>query len=91
MRRAAAKTLSALVSEYPQLLDSTYPAASQALLARFREREEAVKLDAFTTLVDLIHQVAPATGYKHRAVACVCPLNRILFHPSHLQLFFVSA
>ena len=57
VRRAAAKCLSAVITEYPNLLQDIYAKASQSLIARLREREENVKLDVFNSFVDLIRQV----------------------------------
>lgn len=57
VRRAAARALSAVVTENPGSLQDIYAQASQALTSRFREREENVKVDVFNTLVDLVRQV----------------------------------
>lgn len=57
VRRAAAKCLSAVITEYPNLLQDIYAKASQSLIGRLREREENVKLDVFNSFVDLIRQV----------------------------------
>lgn len=57
VRRAATKLLSAIITGYPNLLAELYPNARSALTARFREREETVKIDTFNALVDLIRQV----------------------------------
>ena len=64
VRRAAAKTMAAIIDEYPSLLGDIYPQASQQLVARFREREENIKADVFSTFVDLIHQVLSCQACK---------------------------
>ena len=57
VRRASSKCLSAIISSYPDLIDEVYPELSPPLLARFREREENVKMDVFNTFTDLLRQV----------------------------------
>ena len=57
VRRAATKALSAIIAAYPNLLQELYTSSSRALTARFKEREETVKVDAFNVFVDLIRQV----------------------------------
>ncbi|KAK9816878.1 hypothetical protein WJX72_006469 [[Myrmecia] bisecta] len=57
VRRAAAKALSAILTSYPDLLADLYPQASPLLLARFREREENVKMDIFNTFMDLVRGI----------------------------------
>ncbi len=57
VRRAASKCLSAVINSYPDLIDEVYPELCSPLLARFREREENVKMDIFNTFTDLLRQV----------------------------------
>ena len=57
VRRAAAKTIAAVITSFPDLLTATYLTVVPALLARFREREEAVKADVFATFVTMLQQV----------------------------------
>jgi cullin-associated NEDD8-dissociated protein 1 len=59
VRRAAAKCMVAILGNYLDALNSLYPIASRALLARFREREENVKADVLNAFVVLLHQVQP--------------------------------
>ena len=59
VRRAAAKCLVAIFSNYPDLLPTLYPSAFPALVARFREREESVKMDIFSAFSTLVQQVGP--------------------------------
>ncbi|KAK9861770.1 hypothetical protein WJX84_007141 [Apatococcus fuscideae] len=62
VRRASSKCLSAIINSYPDLIDEVYPELSPPLLARFREREENVKMDIFNTYTDLLRQVANTSG-----------------------------
>lgn len=57
VRRAATKALSAVIAAYPNLLQELYKSSSHALTARFKEREETVKVDAFNVFVELVRQV----------------------------------
>lgn len=57
VRRSAAKCLVAIISNYTDLLRSLYPKISPLLVARFKEREESVKLDVFNAFIELLHQV----------------------------------
>lgn len=68
VRRAAARTLTAIVSTFPQLLDTIYSQVQAPLLARFKEREEAVKSDIFAAVVALVHQVGEVSSYNKAPV-----------------------
>eukprot|EP00899_Mesostigma_viride_P020190 jgi/Mesvir1/28172/Mv04732-RA.1 len=61
VRRGAAKCLSALITSRPEMLHDMYDKALPELIARFREREENVKLDVFQTFIDLLRQTADVT------------------------------
>ncbi|CAM6099751.1 unnamed protein product [Calypogeia fissa] len=61
VRRAAAKTLSAIISSRPELLGTLYNKASPKLIERFREREENVKIDVFNAFIDLLRQTGSVT------------------------------
>ena len=58
VRRAAAKTVAAVVVSYPQLLPQTFAGGCPVLVARFREREENVKADVFSTFSQLLQQAS---------------------------------
>jgi cullin-associated NEDD8-dissociated protein 1 len=58
VRRAAAKLLSSLVLSRPDRLEELLPKYAPALIGRFAEREENVKMDVFATFNDLMMQVA---------------------------------
>jgi len=57
IRRSAAKLLTVMFSTYVDLLLALYPKAGPLLVARFKEREENVKIDIFSAFVVLVHQV----------------------------------
>ena len=57
VRRAAAKAVSAVIHSFPELLPNIFSQAAPALVGRFREREETVKADIFSTFTDLLRQV----------------------------------
>eukprot|EP00798_Chlamydomonas_sp_ICE-L_P008749 gene8749-33610_t len=57
VRRASAKVLSAIITAYPDSLAETYRSCGEALIGRFREREENVLHDVFTAFIDLVRQV----------------------------------
>lgn len=56
VRRAATKLLSACISTRSDLLSSFYRTISPALIARFSEREETVKVEIWATYTTLIAQ-----------------------------------
>eukprot|EP00298_Acanthocystis_sp_HF-20_P014341 c20735_g3_i1.p1 GENE.c20735_g3_i1~~c20735_g3_i1.p1 ORF type:complete len:1246 (-),score=552.88 c20735_g3_i1:2007-5744(-) len=56
IRRASCHAISSILISRPDLLQSICPSVSAALLSRFSEREESVKLDVFHTFIDLIRQ-----------------------------------
>lgn len=58
VRRAAAKTVAAVVISFPELLPQTFQGACPVLVARFREREENVKADVLTTFCQLLQQAS---------------------------------
>eukprot|EP00192_Tetraselmis_astigmatica_P000226 CAMPEP_0117662728 /NCGR_PEP_ID=MMETSP0804-20121206/8205_1 /TAXON_ID=1074897 /ORGANISM="Tetraselmis astigmatica, Strain CCMP880" /LENGTH=1235 /DNA_ID=CAMNT_0005469641 /DNA_START=95 /DNA_END=3802 /DNA_ORIENTATION=- len=57
VRRAAAKCLAAIITNYQDLLPNLYPKACPELVTRFKEREENVKADIFATFTDLLRVV----------------------------------
>ena len=58
VRRAAAKVLSAIILSRPDKLPGLFPVVAPALIGRFKEREESVKMDVFATFNDLLLQAA---------------------------------
>lgn len=60
VRRAASKCLVAIFNNYGDMLPTLYRSACPALVGRFKEREENVKLDIFGAFIVLVHQVSAA-------------------------------
>jgi len=54
IRRASAKCLSAIITTRSEMLQQMYKKVAPQLVARFKEREESVKIDVFGTFVDLL-------------------------------------
>ncbi|XP_022929375.1 cullin-associated NEDD8-dissociated protein 1 [Cucurbita pepo subsp. pepo] len=61
VRRAAAKCLSALIVSRPEMLSRLYEEACPKLIDRFKEREENVKMDVFSTFIELLRQTGNVT------------------------------
>lgn len=59
VRRAAAKCLEAVIATRHEMLDEFYRTVSPALIARFKEREENVKVDILQAYVALLRQTKP--------------------------------
>lgn len=60
VRRASAKCLEAVVATRHEMLTEFYRVISPALIARFKEREENVKVDIFHAYMALLRQTRPA-------------------------------
>jgi len=56
VRRASSKTIAAIISTRPELLQDIYQTVAPVLISRFNEREENVKLDIFNTFRELLKQ-----------------------------------
>ncbi|OQR84838.1 Cullin-associated NEDD8-dissociated protein [Achlya hypogyna] len=54
VRRAALRVMSAIITTRPELLDTLYAQYSEPLVARFKEREESVRIDVFAVFSDLL-------------------------------------
>lgn len=61
VRRAASKCLSAIIISRPEMLSKMYLEACPKLIERFREREENVKMDVFSTFIELLRQTGNVT------------------------------
>lgn len=58
VRRSSTKCLAAIITTRIDLIHDIYTQAAPVLIARFKEREENVKLDIFRTFIDLLRQTA---------------------------------
>eukprot|EP01114_Cavostelium_apophysatum_P003685 TRINITY_DN1379_c0_g1_i2.p1 TRINITY_DN1379_c0_g1~~TRINITY_DN1379_c0_g1_i2.p1 ORF type:complete len:1235 (-),score=414.71 TRINITY_DN1379_c0_g1_i2:42-3746(-) len=56
VRRSSTKCLSVVITTRPEMLQDIYSKVAPVLIARFREREENVKLDVFNAFIDLLKQ-----------------------------------
>ncbi|KFQ21157.1 Cullin-associated NEDD8-dissociated protein 1, partial [Merops nubicus] len=65
VRRSAAKCLEAIVSTRHDLLQDFYNTLSPVLISRFKEREENVKADIFSTYISLLKQTLPMQSWLH--------------------------
>ncbi|NXN92906.1 CAND1 protein, partial [Rhinopomastus cyanomelas] len=69
VRRSAAKCLEAIVSSRHDLLEDFYKTLSPVLISRFKEREENVKADIFSTYISLLKQTLPIQSWLHTSEA----------------------
>lgn len=60
VRRASAKCLEAVIATRHEMLMEFYKTISPALISRFKEREENVKVDIFHAYVALLRQTRPS-------------------------------
>ena len=54
VRKAAVKVLAAIVTSRPDMVDTTYSKCADVLVARFKEREENVRLDVVACYTELL-------------------------------------
>lgn len=74
VRRAAAKLAAALISQYTDMLPEVYKRLARPLVARFNEREEAVRPDIYDAYIDLLHAVAAsASSSTIKLLSCDVP------------------
>ncbi|XP_053576746.1 cullin-associated NEDD8-dissociated protein 1 [Bombina bombina] len=64
VRRSAAKCLESLVSSRMDLLPEFYRTVAPAIVLRFKEREENVKVDIFSAYIALLRQTRSAQSWK---------------------------
>ena len=76
VRRAAAKSLQAIIESYPDVLKDIYPKAATALIGRFKEREENVKSDIFQTFAELVKQIG-TTARRYESADPSKPINQL--------------
>lgn len=84
VRRSAAKCLVAIINSYSDLLSSLYPKVSPLLVARFKEREESVKIDVFHAFIELLHQVSPSN------IRCPVNTENIQQSSEHQHIFLIT-
>jgi len=58
VRKGSSRCLAALIQTRPEMLKDIYEKIAPVLIARFKEREENVKLDIFATFSELVKQTA---------------------------------
>lgn len=68
VRRAALRVLTAVITTRPELLESLYASYSAQLIARFKEREENVRIDVFAVFTELLRATRRALP---AATACL--------------------
>jgi cullin-associated NEDD8-dissociated protein 1 len=56
VRRSASKVLAALIETRHDLLSQIYQTVAPALISRFKEREESVRVDVLQTFIVLLRQ-----------------------------------
>jgi len=62
VRKSSSRCLAAIIRTRPEMLFDLYNKVAPALVTRFVEREENVKLDVFNTFVALLQQTQLITG-----------------------------
>ncbi|XP_075039823.1 cullin-associated NEDD8-dissociated protein 1-like isoform X1 [Mixophyes fleayi] len=67
VRRSAAKCLETLISARPDLLSEFYRTAAPAIILRFKEREENVKVDIFSAYIALLRQTRCSLNWRQGA------------------------
>lgn len=64
VRKAAARDVAALIRAYPGHLATFYGPVAKALISRFAEDEDNVRMEALSTFLTLLHQTAALSGSK---------------------------
>ena len=64
VRKAASKTISAIISTRQELLNTIATTVAPVLVNRFKEREETVKIDIFKTFENYLKQVHYASSLR---------------------------
>lgn len=75
VRRASAKCLEAIVSTRHEMLLQFYTTVSPQLIARFKEREENVKVDIFNAYTALLRQSRPSMAARTSAASAAAALT----------------
>lgn len=69
VRRAAAKTLTTVVNNYPDCTSLLYRNMSAAVIKRFIEKEDSVRLDIFNIIVCLLKQTQLNSGSASMSIS----------------------
>jgi len=78
VRRSTAKCLSEIINTRPDLLQEMYQKVAPVLITRFKEREENVKLDIFSTFVDLLKQTNNLSKRNPELKSLSAPLRELV-------------
>lgn len=62
VRRASSKLLASVIATRPELLSEMYNTVAPALIRRFSEREESVRVDILNTFIELVKQTGKTGG-----------------------------
>ncbi|TPX40273.1 hypothetical protein SeLEV6574_g06705 [Synchytrium endobioticum] len=62
VRRASSKLLASIIATRPELLSEMYITVAPALIKRFSEREESVRVDVLSTFIELVKQTGKSCG-----------------------------
>ncbi|XP_018410749.1 PREDICTED: cullin-associated NEDD8-dissociated protein 1-like [Nanorana parkeri] len=69
VRRSATKCLESLITARPDLLPQFYKMAAPTIILRFKEREENVKSDIFSTYIALLRQTRASQSWRQNVEA----------------------
>jgi len=78
VRRSATKCISVVITTRPELLQQVYVTIAPVLIGRFSEREENVKLDIFSSFVDLLKQTNFVSKRHPELEALNVPLRQLV-------------
>lgn len=68
VRKSAVKVISAIISARPELLEGIYKDCADHLIARFKEREENVRLDVIATFNNLLQMTLNVVSSNARGI-----------------------
>lgn len=78
VRRSSVKCLDVVIQTRTELLPLIYEKIAPVLIGRFKEREENVKLEIFTTFVDLLKQTGFVAKRNPEIAGIVSPLRELV-------------
>lgn len=77
VRKASAKVLAALIRAYPSAVSTFYGPTAKALISRFAEDEDNVRMECLTSFLSLLHQTAAigviSPSNNHTATSATVP------------------